>query len=170
MKHHVLCGVDRADALSGYVSGKKIALLTAASGVNRYGVPTYDVIRAAGGDLRILFSPEHGLYSALQDGKFGDEDGSLHPGTGARLYSLGAKGHPALAELVGGVDLAVYDIQDVGARFYTYLCNLTQLMRACRAAGKPLLVLDRRVRDPYPLWSDGGGVCRLCERREAHRL
>ena len=93
--------------------------------------------------LRILFSPEHGLYSALQDGKFGDEDGSLHPGTGARLYSLGAKGHPALAELVGGVDLAVYDIQDVGARFYTYLCNLTQLMRACRAAGKPLLVLDR---------------------------
>ncbi len=143
MKHHVLCGVDRADALSDYVSGKKIALLTAASGVNRYGVPTYDVIRAAGGDLRILFSPEHGLYSALQDGKFGDEDGSLHPGTGARLYSLGAKGHPALAELVGGVDLAVYDIQDVGARFYTYLCNLTQLMRACRAAGKPLLVLDR---------------------------
>lgn len=119
MKHHVLCGVDRADALSDYVSGKKIALLTAASGVNRYGVPTYDVIRAAGGDLRILFSPEHGLYSALQDGKFGDEDGSLHPGTGARLYSLGAKGHPALAELVGGVDLAVYDIQDVGARFYT---------------------------------------------------
>ncbi len=112
MKHHVLCGVDRADALSDYVSGKKIALLTAASGVNRYGVPTYDVIRAAGGDLRILFSPEHGLYSALQDGKFGDEDGSLHPGTGARLYSLGAKGHPALAELVGGVDLAVYDIQD----------------------------------------------------------
>lgn len=68
MKHHVLCGVDRADALSDYVSGKKIALLTAASGVNRYGVPTYDVIRAAGGDLRILFSPEHGLYSALQDG------------------------------------------------------------------------------------------------------
>ena len=48
MKHHVLCGVDRADALSDYVSGKKIALLTAASGVNRYGVPTYDVIRAAG--------------------------------------------------------------------------------------------------------------------------
>ena len=122
MKHHVLCGVDRADALSDYVSGKKIALLTAASGVNRYGVPTYAVIRAAGGDLRILFSPEHGLYSALQDGKFGDEDGSLHPGTGARLYSLGAKGHPALAELVGEVDLAVYDIQDVGARFYTYLC------------------------------------------------
>lgn len=150
VKHHVLCGADRADVLADYVRGRKVALLTAASGVNREGVSTYDIIRTAGGDLRVLFSPEHGLCSALQDGNFGDEDGAVHPGTGARLYSLGAQGHPALSELVGGVDIAVYDIQDVGARFYTYLCNLTQLMRACRAAGKPLLVLDR----PNPLGGD----------------
>lgn len=149
-KHTVLCGVDQPDRLSDYLRGKRVALLTAASGVNKRGISTYDVIGEIGGDLRILFSPEHGLYSALQDGKFGDTDG-IHPGTGARLYSLGSAGHPSLANLLEEVDIAVYDIQDVGARFYTYLCNLTQLMRACRAAGKPLLVLDR----PNPIGGRG---------------
>lgn len=154
MKYHVLNGVDRTDELADYVRGKKIALLTAASGVNRSGVPTYNVIGSLGGDLRILFSPEHGLYSALQDGKFGDEDGAVHRETGARMFSLGAHGCPALENLVGEVDMAVYDIQDVGARFYTYLCNLTQLMRACRKAKKPLLVLDR----PNPIGGDVEGL------------
>ena len=154
MKYHVLNGVDRTDELADYVRGKKIALLTAASGVNRSGVPTYNVIGSLGGDLRILFSPEHGLYSALQDGKFGDEDGAVHRETGARMYSLGAHGCPALENLVGEVDMAVYDIQDVGARFYTYLCNLTQLMRACRKAKKTLLVLDR----PNPIGGDVEGL------------
>ncbi len=154
MKYHVLNGVDRTDELADYVRGKKIALLTAASGVNKSGVPTYNVIGSLGGDLRILFSPEHGLYSALQDGKFGDEDGAVHRETGARMYSLGAHGCPALENLVGEVDMAVYDIQDVGARFYTYLCNLTQLMRACRKAKKPLLVLDR----PNPIGGDAEGL------------
>lgn len=141
-KHTVLRGVDQPDRLSDYLRGKRGALLTAASGVNKRGIPTYDVLREVGCDLRILFSPEHGLYSALQDGKFGDT-GGIHPETGARLYSLGSAGHPSLTSLLEEVDVAVYDIQDVGARFYTYLCNLTQLMRACRSAGKPLLVLDR---------------------------
>ena len=154
MKYHVLNGVDRTDELADYVRGKKIALLTAASGVNKSGVPTYNVIGSLGGDLRILFSPEHGLYSALQDGKFGDEDGAVHRETGARMYSLGAHGCSALENLVGEVDMAVYDIQDVGARFYTYLCNLTQLMRACRKAKKPLLVLDR----PNPIGGDAEGL------------
>lgn len=150
MKHTVLCGADRTGEMEAYLHGKKVALLTAASGVNKQGVATYDTI-ARCAELKLLFSPEHGLYSAMQDGKFGEEDGTLHPGTGARLYSLNAKGHPALADMLRTVDIAVYDIQDVGARFYTYLCNLTQLMRACREAGIPLLVLDR----PNPL---GGQV------------
>lgn len=149
--YRVLCGVDRTDMVADYVKGKRVALLTAASGVNKQGIPTYEVIRRVGGELCILLTPEHGLYSALQAGSFGDEDGALHPETGARLYSLGAVERADLPALLEAVDIAVYDIQDVGARFYTYLCNLTQLMRACRAAGKPLLVLDR----PDPI---GGGA------------
>ncbi|MBQ3507899.1 MAG: DUF1343 domain-containing protein, partial [Clostridia bacterium] len=143
MKHTVRCGVDRESDLRALVSGKRTALLTAASGVTKMGVPTYTVLGEMS-DLRLLFAPEHGLSSAMQDGAFSKEDGVFHPETGARLYDISAlRGTDRLAELMKEVDIAVYDIQDVGARFYTYLCNLTQLMRAAKTAEKPVLVLDR---------------------------
>ena len=152
MKHTVLCGIDRESHLRTLVGGKKTALLTAASGVNKAGIPTYKIL-ADVSDLRLLFAPEHGLASAMQDGAFTKEDGALHPETGARLYDITAlRGTDRLAELLGEVDIAVYDIQDVGARFYTYVCNLSQLMRAAKAAGKPVLVLDR----PNPI---GNRIC-----------
>lgn len=149
MKHTVFCGIDRLDELKSYIAGKRVALLTAASGVNKQGIPTYEIISRMA-KLELIFAPEHGLTSAMQDGKFGENDGDIHAASGARLYNLTSKGHPQLPSLLSEVDVAVYDIQDVGARFYTYLCNLTQLMRACKAADKPLLVLDR----PNPI----GGI------------
>ncbi len=152
MKHTVLCGVDRTEDLRALVGGRRTALLTAASGVTKAGIPTYTVLGEMS-DLRLLFAPEHGLASAMQDGAFSGEEGVLHPETGARLYDISAlRGTHRLTELLGEVDVAVYDIQDVGARFYTYLSNLTQLMRAAAAAGKPLLVLDR----PNPI---GNTLC-----------
>ena len=151
MKHTVFCGVDRTRELTSRLAGKKAALLTAASGVTKAGIPTYTVLRDIC-DLRILLAPEHGIASTMQDGGFGREDGVLHPETGAMLYDVTALGQERLAELLRGVDIAVYDIQDVGARFYTYLCNLTQLMRAARTAGIPVLVLDR----PNPI---GNKIC-----------
>ena len=141
-KYSVLCGVDHVDILKKELGGKKIALLTAASGVNKQGIPTYRVL-ADISDLCVLLTPEHGLYSAMQDGLFGEDDGQIHLATGARMYSLTSKGHPRLAEILAEVDVAVYDIQDVGARFYTYLCNLTQTMRAAQSVGVPVVVLDR---------------------------
>ena len=123
MKHTVLCGVDRESDLRALVGGKKTALLTAASGVTKAGIPTYHVLKEIS-DLRLLFAPEHGLASAMQDGAFSKEDGIPHPETGARLYDISAlRGTDRLTELLREVDIAVYDIQDVGARFYTYLCN-----------------------------------------------
>ena len=152
MKHTVLCGIDRESHLRALIGGKKTALLTAASGVTKAGIPTYRIL-AGMSDLRLLFAPEHGLASAMQDGAFSKEEGALHPETGARLYDITAlRGTDRLTELLREVDVAVYDIQDVGARFYTYICNLTQLMRAARDAGKPMLVLDR----PNPI---GNRVC-----------
>lgn len=141
-KVNVLCGIDRTGELEALIGGKKIALLTAASGVNKQGIPTYHVLNGIA-DLRLIFTPEHGLYSAMQAGRFSDDDGALHEPTGALMYGLTSKGNPRFSELLETVDAAVYDIQDVGARFYTYLSNLTQLMRACRQAGRPLIVLDR---------------------------
>ena len=143
MKHSVLCGIDRVSDLASLVAGKRTALLTAASGVTKEGIPSYEILSRIS-DLRLLFAPEHGLASAMQDGAFTGEDGVLHPETGAKLYDITAlKKGDRLPDLLREVDVAVYDIQDVGARFYTYLCNLTQLMRAAKEAGKPVLVLDR---------------------------
>ena len=153
MKTTVLCGIDRLSDLRAIVGGKKTALLTAASGVNKAGIPTYRILSEIS-DLRLLFAPEHGLASSMQDGAFSKEEGVLHPETGARLYDISAlRGTDRLTELLREVDIAVYDIQDVGARFYTYLCNLTQIMRAAGNAGKSVLVLDR----PNPISN------RVCE-------
>ncbi len=142
MKHIIALPTDATDPLASYVSGRRTALLTAASAVNKKAIPTWKVL-ADISELCILFSPEHGLSSAMKEGDFGGEDGSLHESTGARLYDISSTPHEKLVAILRGVDMAVYDIQDVGARFYTYISNLSMLMRAARDAGIPLLVLDR---------------------------
>ena len=148
-KYHVLCGIDRRDALAAAVEGKKVALLTAASGVDRMAVPTWKILRDMGA-LEVLFAPEHGICSNLQDGRYQSEQDVPDPLFGVCVYNLNSKGHPRLDEILSRVDAVVYDIQDVGARYYTYLCNLTQVMRAAMRVHIPVIVLDR----PNPI----GGV------------
>ncbi len=138
----VLLPTDSPATLAPYIAGRRTALLTAASAVNHAAVPTWRIL-ADHSELRLLFTPEHGLASALMAGDFGREEGSLHLPSGAMLYDITATPHERLVSLLAEVDMAVYDIQDVGARFYTYLSNLTMLMRAARDARVPLLVLDR---------------------------
>ena len=141
-KYHILCGVDRKDALAAAVKGKKVALLTAASGVDSRALPTWRILRDMG-VLRALFAPEHGICSNLQDGRYQDEQDTPDPLFGVCVYNLNSKGHPRLDEILAGVDAVVYDIQDVGARYYTYLCNLTQVMRAAARVHIEVIVLDR---------------------------
>ena len=141
-KYHVLCGIDRRDALAAAVTGKKVALLTAASGVDRMAVPTWRILRDMG-VLTALFAPEHGICSNLQDGRYQEEQDVPDPLFGVCVYNLNSKGHPRLDEILSRVDAVVYDIQDVGARYYTYLCNLTQVMRAAARLGIKVIVLDR---------------------------
>ena len=141
-KYHVLCGIDRRDALAAAVKGKKVALLTAASGVDQQAVPTWRILRDMG-VLAALFAPEHGICSNLQDGRYQEEQDTPDPLFGVCVYNLNSKGHPRLDEILSRVDAVVYDIQDVGARYYTYLCNLTQVMRAAARLGIEVIVLDR---------------------------
>lgn len=137
---HVLNGVDRLDSIAPQLKGKRVGLVTAASGVDREGIPTYtrlaDISR-----LEILFAPEHGIRSNLQDGQWAED--ARDEETGARLFTMNRRLYDRLPEVLGEVDVVVYDIQDVGARFYTYLYNLTHMMQACASAGVPIMVLDR---------------------------
>ena len=141
-KYHVLCGIDRKDALAEAIGSKKVALLTAASGMDRTAMPTWKILRDMGA-LTALFAPEHGICSNLQDGRYQNEQDAPDPLFGVCVYNLNSKGHPRLDEILSGVDAVVYDIQDVGARYYTYLCNLTQVMRAAVRVGIQVIVLDR---------------------------
>lgn len=138
--YRVYNGVDRLDTAGGYLRGRRVGLLTSASGVDRDAVPTYErIVRIA--RLEVLFAPEHGIRANLQDGLWAED--ARDEETGARLFTLNSRLYERLPEILRELDVVVYDIQDVGARFYTYLYNLTHMMQACAAAGVPVVVLDR---------------------------
>lgn len=139
-RQKVLNGVDRLDTASSLLRGKRIGLLTNASGVDRNAVPTVDLI-ADKYDLTVLFAPEHGIRTNLQDGRWGDD--AKDPETGARLVTVRHGESEDLKAALEDIDVLVYDIQDVGARFYTYIYCLADLMRLCAGAGREVVVLDR---------------------------
>src|SRR5581483_11107301 len=99
-----------------------------------------DVMRAAGVHLAALFSPEHG-FLGVQDHP-GIQD-SIDESTGLKVFSLyGATQRPT-PEMLRGLDALVFDIQDVGARFYTYETTMAYAMEAAAKAGIEFYVLDR---------------------------
>ncbi len=135
----VLNGIDRIDTASSLLRGKRIALLTNASGVDRRGVPTVDILSEKYG-IALLLAPEHGIRTDLQDGAWGDN--ATDPETGAKLLSVRSDAE-TIRQALSEIDVLVYDIQDVGARFYTYIYALADMMRLCAELGKEVLVLDR---------------------------
>ncbi|MHB9009131.1 MAG: exo-beta-N-acetylmuramidase NamZ family protein [Limisphaerales bacterium] len=128
--------------------GKRVALITNQTGVNRAGRSTIDLLRAAPGvRLVALMAPEHGLrgtYGAGQE--FRDE---TDPATGLKVFSLYGPGptRKPTPAMLKGIDAVVYDLQDLGVRSYTYISTLGLAMEACGAAGVEFVVLDR----PNPL-------------------
>ncbi len=122
----------------------KVALITNQTGLDSQGNRTIDVlVKAHGLELRAVFSPEHGITGALDTTAISNsKDGA----TGIPVYSVygdtDAQRHPSL-EVLNSVDVVVYDIQDIGARFYTYETTLGYFLEAAAHAGKPIFVLDR---------------------------
>jgi uncharacterized protein YbbC (DUF1343 family) len=122
----------------------KVALITNQTGLDSQGNRTIDVLgKAHGLELRAVFSPEHGITGALDTTAISNsKDGA----TGIPVYSVygdtDAQRHPSL-EVLNSVDVVVYDIQDIGARFYTYETTLGYFLEAAAHAGKPIFVLDR---------------------------
>jgi len=92
-------------------------------------------------DLRVLFGPEHGLHAAVADG--GKVESGIDPGSGLPFYSLYGERRKPTSEQLMDIDLLVFDIQDVGARFYTYATTMSYCLEAAAEAGLPMLVLDR---------------------------
>lgn len=138
----VLTGIDvlAADGFSR-LKGKKIALITNHTGRTRDGKRTIDALLAGGVELKSLFSPEHGIAGKEDHENVGH---GKDEATGLPVWSLyqGENRKPKPESLVG-LDALVFDIQDIGARFYTYISTMKNAMEAASAAGIEFIVLDR---------------------------
>ncbi|MFM7319669.1 MAG: exo-beta-N-acetylmuramidase NamZ domain-containing protein [bacterium] len=155
-----LTGIDVLK-LAGFepLKGKKVALVTNHTGLDRDGNATIDLLHKAP-EVRLvaLFSPEHGIRGAV-DKEVGD---SKDEKTGLPIFSLYGKTRKPSAGQLKDVDLIVYDIQDIGVRFYTYLSTLALVMEAAAENGKPLYLMDR----PNPIRADRfGGIMRDRDKR-----
>ena len=133
-------------AASGYeqLSGERIGIVTNPTGVTRDVQHIVDVMHADPRvDLTAVFGPEHGFRGTAQAG--GSEGRYDDPATGLPVYDTYLKSGRPLADIftASGVDTIVLDIQDVGARFYTYIWTLYDCMEAAQLAGKRFVVLDR---------------------------
>jgi uncharacterized protein YbbC (DUF1343 family)/CubicO group peptidase (beta-lactamase class C family) len=147
----VASGIDvlHADRYAA-LAGRRIALLTHAAAIDRDGWRTLDRLRwAPGVTLVRVFTPEHGLQADAE----GRVPSRPDPWTGLPLHSLyGERRRPAAADLQG-IQTLVVDLQDAGARFYTYAATLRETLRAAADAGVDVMVLDR----PNPARADRVG-------------
>ncbi|MEI7983005.1 MAG: DUF1343 domain-containing protein, partial [Bacteroidota bacterium] len=152
----VLTGADQTDKYFTLLKGKHIAIVAnnASMVLNKAGAPGVnlaDTLFRMGFSLEKIFSPEHGFRSNSEAGaKVSDEFDSA---TGIKIISLyGKKKKPHPADLKQ-INLMVFDLQDVGVRFFTYLSTLTYVMEACAEQNIPVLILDRP--NPNGFYIDG---------------
>ncbi len=143
-----LTGLDVL-AANGFqpLKGKRVGLITNSTGVDHNGRRNIDLMRAAGVNLAAIFSPEHGFAIAEDQPDIAD---TTDPATGIKIYSLLGKRNRPTPEILGrelGLQALVFDIADVGVRFYTYETTMAYAMEDAAKAGIPYYVLDR----PNPL-------------------
>ena len=140
-------GADVANGIDNLIAkhyaplrGMKIGVITNHTGIDRGGNPTIDLLRSAPGvDVRAIFAPEQGLFGAA-DANVAD---ARDPVRGLPVYSLYGQSRKPKPEQLAGLDALVFDIQDVGARFYTYPATMQLAMEAAAEAHVKFIVLDR---------------------------
>ncbi len=124
------------------VKGKKIGIVTNHTGILPDGRHIVDVLNEVEG-VRVvaLFGPEHGIRGEVPDGK--SISHGVDTKTGIPVFSLYGEVKKPTVEMLKDIDVLIFDIQDVGARFYTYISTMSYCMEACAEMGKKFIVLDR---------------------------
>lgn len=135
-----ILGIDRIQEYEKLFRNKKIGLITNQTGINSKGESSVEILKKAA-DLKALFSPEHGIRGAAREGAFIKD--TVDKKTGLKVFSLyGGQKKPS-AEMLKELDILCFDIQDTGARFYTYIYTMAYAMEACAENGKTFIVFDR---------------------------
>src|SRR5687767_6276900 len=130
--------------------GARVAVVCNHASIDRGFLHIVDRLAAADGvTLGAIFGPQHGFRSDVQDNMVETPHGD-DPGRRVPIYSLYSETREPTAEMLSGIDVLVIDLQDVGARIYTYIYTMANCMRACARHGIPVIVCDR----PNPI----GGV------------
>ncbi|MBO8163459.1 MAG: DUF1343 domain-containing protein [Brevibacillus sp.] len=147
--HGVKNGIDVLLANPEMLKGKRVGLITNPTGITRDLTHDVDALLAKGVQLVEVYGPEHGVRGTEQAGEI---PGSFtDPKTGLPFFNLYGKNPQEIAPLFEDVDTVLFDIQDVGSRFYTYISTMAHAMEAAALAGKPFVVLDR----PNPIGGTG---------------
>jgi uncharacterized protein YbbC (DUF1343 family) len=124
------------------VAGRRVGLITNQTGLTAAGGSSIDALNGAPEtDLVALFSPEHGIRGAAEAGEV--VDSSVDAATGLPVHSLYGETRRPTPEMLAGIEVMLFDIQDIGARYYTYLSTLALAMEAAGEADIPFVVLDR---------------------------
>lgn len=140
MKNEVFNGIDNLEEIKSIVGNKKIGLVTSTSGVNKSLKYTVDIINE-NFNLISLFSPEHGLRGNLQAGE--EVENYIDERTGVKVYSLYGNNKKPSSEMMKDIDILLFDIADVGIRYYTYINTMGYCLEACKENNKKMVILDR---------------------------
>ena len=133
-------GADQIETLTSLIGNKKIALVANQTSLTG-SVHLLDTLCSLGKKPVALFAPEHGFRGKADAGETVKDGKDVK--TGTPIISLYGKNKKPSATDLANIDMIVFDIQDVGARFYTYISTLYYVMQACAENGKELIVLDR---------------------------
>ena len=138
----ITVGAERMDLLLPTLQGKRVALMVNQSSlVGSTGTHLVDTLLTQGINIVRLFVPEHGLRGKVDAGK--NVRSGADEKTGLPVVSLYGQRKRPTPEMLADIDLLVFDLQDVGTRFYTYISSMHYLMEACAEEGKTFVVCDR---------------------------
>lgn len=122
--------------------GKRIGLVTNITGVNQNLVPSIDLFYEHPDiQLTALYAPEHGIRGDAKEGE--KVETSVDPDTGLPVFSLYGESRKPSKEMLDPIDVVVFDLQDIGSRYYTFIYTMAYVMEACAEYGKEFVVLDR---------------------------
>lgn len=149
-QQRIIPAAERINVYLPLIKGKRIGIF--ANHTSMVGnTHLVDTLRKLGVDIRVIFGPEHGFRGTVNDGeKIGNY---IDDKTGIPVVSLYGSKYKPTAEDLKDVDIMIFDIQDVGVRFYTFISSLQYFMEAAFELGKPLMVLDRP--NPNGFYVDG---------------